>query len=173
MQSNRVRVLAAVLFVLIVTVATRGQQQRQPPDPAKALSGQVTFITKQVLDMAEDFPAEKYEFKATPEVRSFREVIVHAMSGTVYAAKAGRGENVQWSELDANNYKDKAAVVEAFKKAAADLDASLKATATTRFAASPEPWLSVVEHTGEHYGQLVVYYRLNKMVPPASRPKKK
>ena len=32
--------------------------------------------------MAEDFPAEKYEFKATPEVRSFREVIIHAMSGT-------------------------------------------------------------------------------------------
>jgi hypothetical protein len=24
----------------------------------------------------------------------------------------------------------------------------------------------------EHYGQLVVYYRLNKLVPPASRPKK-
>jgi hypothetical protein len=172
MQSNRVRVLAAVLFVLIVTVATRGQQ-KQPPDPAKALSGQVTYVTRNVLEMAEEFPAEKYDFKATPEVRSFREVIVHAMSGTVYAAKAGRGENVQWSELDASNYKDKAAVVEAFKKIAADLDASLKAIAPTRFAASPQPWLSVIEHTAEHYGQLVVYYRLNKMVPPASRPKKK
>jgi hypothetical protein len=173
MRNNRVRVLAGVLLVLIVTVVTHGQQQRQPPDPAKALAGQVTSITNQVLEMAEDFPAEKYDFKATPEVRSFREVIVHAMSGTVYAAKAGRGENAQWSELDANNYKDKAAVVEAFKKAAADLDASLKATSATRFAASPEPWLSVTEHTGEHYGQLVVYYRVNKMVPPASRPKKK
>ena len=106
-------------------------------------------------------------------MRSFREVIVHAMSGTAYAAKAGRGENAEWSELDANNYKDKAAVVEAFKKLSADLDASLKATAATRFAASPQPWLSVTEHTAEHYGQLVVYYRLNKMVPPASRPKKK
>ena len=28
------------------------------------------------------------------------------------------------------------------------------------------------EHTGEHYGQLVVYYRINAMVPPESRPKK-
>jgi hypothetical protein len=99
-------------------------------------------------------------------------VIVHAMSGTVYAAKAGRGETVQWTELDPNNYKDKPAVVAAFKKIAADLDASLKATPAARFASSPEPWLSVIEHTGEHYGQLVVYYRLNKMIPPASRPKK-
>jgi hypothetical protein len=28
------------------------------------------------------------------------------------------------------------------------------------------------EHAGEHYGQLVVYYRLNGIVPPESRPKK-
>jgi hypothetical protein len=173
MRSTRVRLLVVLAFTLVVAVIVRGQQKKQPPDPAKALTGQVTFITKQVLEMAADFPAEKYDFKPTPEVRSFREVVVHAMSGTQYAAKAGRGEDVQWSELDANNYKDKAAVVEAFKKIAADLDASLKATPATRFAASPEPWLSVTEHTGEHYGQLVVYYRLNKMVPPASRPKKK
>jgi hypothetical protein len=31
---------------------------------------------------------------------------------------------------------------------------------------------SVIEHSGEHYGQLVVYYRINGMVPPESRPRK-
>src|SRR5262245_31551087 len=171
MQSNRIRLAVAFAFAMIVAVALRGQQ-KQPPEPAKAIPAQLTAVTRQVMEMAEDFPAEKYDFKATPEVRSFREVIVHAMSGTQYAAKAGRGENVQWSELDANNYKDKAAVVDAFKKISTDLDGSLKATPAARFASSPEPWLSVIEHTGEHYGQLVVYYRLNRIVPPASRPKK-
>jgi len=29
-----------------------------------------------------------------------------------------------------------------------------------------------VEHSGEHYGQLVVYYRASGLVPPESRPKK-
>jgi hypothetical protein len=33
-------------------------------------------------------------------------------------------------------------------------------------------WWSMLEHTGEHFGQLVVYYRVNDMVPPESRPKK-
>ena len=33
-------------------------------------------------------------------------------------------------------------------------------------------WLDAAGHMGEHYGQLVVYYRLNKLVPPESRPKK-
>jgi hypothetical protein len=30
----------------------------------------------------------------------------------------------------------------------------------------------LIEHSGEHYGQLVVYYRINGIVPPESRPKK-
>src|SRR5206468_10388010 len=74
MRSNRVHLLVALAFTLVVAVAARAQQQRQPPDPARALTGQLTSITKQVMEMAEDFPAEKYEFKATPEVRSFRQV---------------------------------------------------------------------------------------------------
>src|SRR5438046_1198199 len=119
MRSTRVQTLAALSIVLSLTAAMRGQQA-QRPDPAKALSGQLRAITKQVLDMAEDFPAEKYAFKPTPEVRSFGEVIVHAMSGTVYAARAGAGENVKWTELDPKDYKDKSAIVEAFRKAASD-----------------------------------------------------
>jgi len=30
----------------------------------------------------------------------------------------------------------------------------------------------LIEHSGEHYGQLVVYYRVAGLEPPASRPKK-
>ena len=29
-----------------------------------------------------------------------------------------------------------------------------------------------IEHSGEHYGQLAVYYRVAGLVPPESRPKK-
>jgi hypothetical protein len=32
-------------------------------------------------------------------------------------------------------------------------------------------WVGYIEHSGEHYGQLVVYYRNNKVVPPDSRKK--
>ena len=30
-------------------------------------------------------------------------------------------------------------------------------------------WTFGIEHSGEHYGQLVVYYRANNLVPPDSR----
>jgi hypothetical protein len=50
--------------------------------------------------MAKDFPADKYNYSLKPEMRSFGAVIVPIVSGNVYAAKAGRGENVNWDELD-------------------------------------------------------------------------
>jgi hypothetical protein len=53
--------------------------------------------------MAKDFPADKYNYSLKPEMRSFGAVIVHIASGNVYAAKAGRGENVNWDELDPRN----------------------------------------------------------------------
>jgi len=36
---------------------------------------------------------------------------------------------------------------------------------------SDQAW-GFIEHSGEHYGQLVVYYRVAGLVPPESRPKK-
>jgi hypothetical protein len=163
--------LAIGLTTLLAVPAIHGQQ-RQLPDPMKAITGTFNSVHKNLLDMAEDFPADKYNYKPKPEMRSFGEVIVHVFSGTTYAAKAGKGEQAQWSELDSKSYPDKAAVVAGFKKAIAEADATLKATPAARFASSPEPWLSVLEHSAEHYGLLVAYYRLNNLVPPASRPKK-
>ena len=47
-----------------------------------------------------------------------------------------------------------------------------KGTETVPFAFGPTPRLSVlyfvVSHTYEHYGNLVTYMRLNKIVPPSS-----
>ena len=38
-----------------------------------------------------------------------------------------------------------------------------------RLAHNSTIWTFVIEHSAEHYGQLVVYYRANNLVPPASR----
>ena len=52
------------------------------------------------LEMAKDFPADKYNYSVKPEMRSFGAATVQIASGNVYAAKAGRGENVNWDKLD-------------------------------------------------------------------------
>ena len=79
-----------------------------PKTPAAQLAASFTDINSRVLDMAKDFPADKYDYKLRPEMRTFGAVIVHIASGNVFAAKAGRGEKAKWDELDPANYKTKA-----------------------------------------------------------------
>jgi len=144
---------------------------QQPKTPAEQIAGAFAYINRQVLDMAKDFPADKYDYKLRPEMRTFSAVIVHIASGNVYAAKAGLGEKVNWDELDAANYKTKEQAVALLEKSIADSTATLKSRPAESFHQSVQPWLSVIEHAGEHYGLLVAYYRANGMVPPASRKK--
>jgi uncharacterized damage-inducible protein DinB len=142
------------------------------PTPAVGINRQFTYINGKILEMAKDWAENKYSYQPGPGLRTFGEVIIHVASGNIYAAKAGRGENVNWDELDPKAYKTKAEMVAALQKSIDDAVATLKATPDDRFAKTLAPWLSVIQHASEHYGQLVVYYRNNGVVPPDSRPKK-
>jgi hypothetical protein len=146
-----------------------GVWAEQPKTPAAEIAAAFADVNARVLDMARDFPADKYDYKVRPEMRSFAAVIVHIASGNVFAAKAGRGEKVKWDELDPANYKTKEQAVALLEKSIADATATLHSRPAESFHKSVEPWLSVTEHAGEHYGLLVAYYRANGMVPPASR----
>jgi uncharacterized damage-inducible protein DinB len=141
--------------------------------PAKEVRDNFADVDRRIMDMAKDWPADKYDYKLKPEMRSFGEVLVHVASGNVFAAKAGKGEKVKWDELDPKNYPNKAAVVALLEKSFADSEAVMKSWPDAQFSKTVEPWLDVLEHSGEHYGLLVAYYRANGMVPPESRPKKK
>jgi hypothetical protein len=156
---------------LILIASAISQAQSQPPTAAARLSGHFKDVNRRVLEMAKDFPEDKYNFKLKPEMRSFGEVIVHIASGNVFASKAGRGENVKWDETDAKNYPNKAAIVAFLEKTITDADAAQKENPEGP-RKNMEPFLSVMEHSAEHYGLLVAYYRANGIVPPESRPKK-
>src|SRR5579864_1232817 len=171
LASYKTGILISAQFALLAVSAPA--QPKAPPSPARQIANTFGYVNKNILDMAQDFPADKYDYRLKPEMRTFGEVIVHVTSGIVYAAKAGRGEKVQWDEIDAKNYKNKDQIVALLQKSIADANATLKSLPEESFAKSLQPWLSVIEHSGEHYGLLVAYYRANGMVPPASRPQPK
>lgn len=164
-------VTALLLFVVAAAIATFSQTAA-PASPAASVRHRFISINQKVLQMAKDFPADKYGYRLKPEMRSFGEVIVHIAGGNVYAAKAGRGENVSWTDLDPKDYNTKAAIVAVMEKSIADANATLNSLPDESFTKTIEPWIDVIEHSGEHYGLLVAYYRANGLVPPASRPKK-
>jgi len=171
MKLNSFAVRAALALVALFVASAQGQQKS--PTPVQSISSNFDSINQRILEMAQDFPADKYDFKPTKEVRSFGEALVHVISGNVYAAKAGRGERVNWDELNPKDFKGKAEIVAALQKSIADADATMKNTPEERFTKTLLPWIDVIEHAAEHYGQLVVYYRVNGMTPPASRPRAK
>ena len=97
------KALYCVSIVLLAIVPAVSQSS--PRTTAQQVRSYFTAVDKQILEMAKDFPEDKYDFRLKPEMRSFGEVIVHVASGNVYAAKAGRGENVKWDEFNGKDYK--------------------------------------------------------------------
>src|SRR5215467_692956 len=83
-----------------------------------------------------------------------------------------------------DQYKTKADIVAFVKKSFADGAAAIQSKGETGLNETmDDPFAhqkvrvidyayGFIEHSGEHYGQLVVYYRLAGLVPPESRPKK-
>jgi hypothetical protein len=159
-----------VAVMIFATAAALGEGESS--SPAKEVRDNFIDVDRRIMDMAKDWPADKYGYKLKPEMRTFGAVLVHIASGNVYAAKAGMGQKVKWEELDPKNYPDKDAVVKLLEKSFADSENVLKTWPDADFSKTVEPWLDVLEHSGEHYGLLVAYYRANGMVPPESRPKK-
>src|SRR5215469_9386168 len=155
-------VAPVVLSILVLSTSTISQTRTT----AQSIRGHFSSVNQRVLEMAKDFPEDNYDYKLKPEMRTFGAVIVHIASGNVYAAKAGKGENVNWDELDPKDYKTKAQVVSLMEKSISDAEATLKSLPDNSFAKTIEPWISVTEHSAEHYGLLVAYYRANGLVPP-------
>ncbi len=141
-------------------------------------------VGRKLTAMAEDFPEDKYDFKPTPAQRSFAEQILHAAGASAYFVDAVTGQKPPEGDPSRKQYKTKADIAAFVKKSFADGADLIKqrgdkglddpvhnpfGDGVYRF--GDMAW-GFVEHSGEHYGQLVVYYRLAGLVPPESRPKK-
>jgi uncharacterized damage-inducible protein DinB len=153
--------------------------------PSQALLDTWNDVGRKLIAMAEDFPEDKYDFKPTPAQRSFAEQLLHAANANYYFTNPATGKKMPAEEDPKRaDYKTKAAVVAFVKKAFEDGAAAIKMKgdkglsdlvvdpfANQQVRVSDMAW-GLLEHSGEHYGQLAVYYRVAGLVPPESRPKK-
>ncbi len=156
----------------------------KPADPElKVVLDSWNEIGNKLIAMAEDFPEDKYDFKPTPAQRSFAEQLLHAAGSCYYFTDPVTGQKPPAEDPKREQYKSKADIVAFVKKSFADGAAAIQSKGekglTTEVVYTPDQKARVldiaygiIEHSGEHYGQLVVYYRLAGLVPPESRPKK-
>ena len=190
MKQSLFALIAVTLVVGFPTALySQGQTQNQAPLPVRSRTEETlamwNAIGNKLIAMAQDFPEDKYDFKVQKDQRTFALNLLHAaaldfvlirkISGSNLGPDFGEGDNPS-----RDLFKTKADVVKFVQEAVADGakviqqqgDAGLDNTTKffgNRLAHNSYIWTSAIEHGAEHYGQLVVYYRANNMVPPDSR----
>jgi len=188
-RSSLALVSVTLLAAFAMGLLAQAQTQNQPPSPAKSRSEEMldrwNDIGNKLVAMARDFPEDKYDYKLQKDQRTFAENLLHAAALDFVLIRRISGSNLGPDFGDGDNpsrdaFKTKADVVKFVQEAVADGaqviqqqgDAGLDHTSKffgNRLAHNSNIWMFAIEHSGEHYGQLVVYYRANNLVPPDSR----
>ena len=181
---------AAMLAVTILTFPAHAQDAKKEAavkpagSPSQAVLAAWNDIARKLIAMAEDFPEDKYDFKPTPAQRSFAEQILHAAGANYFFTNIVTGQKPPTGDPKRDQYKTKTEIAAFAKKAFADGAAAIKAKGDKGMSdLVVDPFehqqarvsdfaYGFIEHSGEHYGQLVVYYRVAGLFPPESRPKK-
>jgi hypothetical protein len=129
-----------------------------------------TDVAEKIVRLADEFPETRYSNQPTAEMRTFADQLRHIAFWNRYVEKTLRREAADGSanELPRDEYSSKQKIVGALQESFDAVKAEL-ASGAPRDATELDSVISFVEHNGEHYGQLVVYYRLAGLIPPASR----
>jgi uncharacterized damage-inducible protein DinB len=193
-----------LIAVLISTATALGQstnaaapasvpqaQPSPPPTIASAVDSEISNIERQVIDVAEAMPEDKYNF--SPEslnipgsdfkgVRTFAVQVKHVAASNYFIWSHLTGDKLPEGLKDGNgpeNLKTKAEIIKFLQDSFA-LGHRAAATLTTENmlqtaegSKSSRLHLATfgVAHAFDHYGQMVEYLRMNGIVPPASRGK--
>jgi len=165
--------------------AKKTEALNPPLSPSQAILEQWNEIGRKLVAMAEDLPEDKYDYKPHPDSRSFVAQLLHVSASMYFFTDVAQGRKVRYGDDPSRDQLKTNAQIVAFVKKSVDDGANLiKAkgdAGMTAVVQDPESnerhrlselAYSAIEHSGEHYGQLVVYYRINGMVPPESRPRK-
>jgi len=168
--------------------------QTPPAAPDHLRSSEVTdlfvaFVEKELIDAADAMPADKYSFAPTigefKGVRTFGQQVKHLAATNYILAAGALGEPPPadaGDEAGPEDLRKKADILEYLKgsfralhRAAAAIDEgnaiignvpiSPLIGKATRLGYLQEALL----HAYDHYGQMVIYLRMNGVVPPASR----
>ncbi|MFN8058576.1 MAG: DinB family protein [Vicinamibacterales bacterium] len=154
------------------------------PTPSEALLESWNDIGRKLIAIAEDLPAEKYDYKPHADSRTFVAQVLHAAASMYFFTDAAQGQKARFGDdPKRDELQTRAQVVAFVKKCVADGAELIKAKGDkgmsesvaaggARLTRLSDLAYGLIEHSGEHYGQIVVYYRVNGLVPPESRPRK-
>lgn len=128
-------------------------------------------VGDKITQLAREFPEDKYDVAPAPGSRTFAEQLRHVAFWNDYTAGTLKGEGPDGSanEIPRSSAPTKERVIAAVERSFRDVSQQLRRMNGQADGSAVDPVVSFIEHNGEHYGQLVLYCRLNGIVPPSSR----
>jgi hypothetical protein len=189
--------MVVCLLPWLATAGIGGAEQASPPvsnvpELPTLLDNQFKGLEAALLPLAEEMPAEKYDFRPRQgefkDVRTFGEQLRHVASLNLCMSAVLLGEVPPYPQAERLNgppaVKSKEDVLVLLRRSFERAHLAIRSVnqgnlrevirnpmsgeeMTRLGAASIMTW-----HSYDHYGQLVVYARMNGIVPPASRPRR-
>jgi uncharacterized damage-inducible protein DinB len=163
--------LAASIFILLLSIATA----RAADEIVGPLRTQWGITRDLVVNLVQIMPEDKYDYKPTLEIRSFREIVGHLILENYNFMSMVAGEpapdKAKFEALKSRDELTKAlaesyAFGERTLATLTDAKAVEKITMRGQSVVRWYPILYNIQDSMDHYGNLVVYVRLNGLVPP-------
>ncbi|WP_238474602.1 DinB family protein [Maribacter algarum] len=167
------------LLMSILTLSFYGMQA-QDNLAQTTIQAVLTGNQAQVIQLAEAFSEEQYDWRPMEGVNSVGEALLHVAGGNYFlASKMGFAPPEDVDMMNLGKITGKENIIAALKKSNAFVlekiveveTAALNEEVDFGFAKMNKlgGLLAMMEHNGEHKGQLIAYARSNGVVPPWSK----
>jgi hypothetical protein len=181
MKPTGLLVVLLVLAAAWAAVWANAQEKAAPvANPVSTIvKNQLTRFSKNMVAAAEAMPAEKYNFKPTPEMNSFGHLVIHIEQSNNLLCSKLSGTAAPESKLADTDGKDKlvAGLKASFdfcSTALANVDDSKLGEPLVLFENRPSSragaQIALSDGWNDHYGAQAIYLRLNGILPPTAKP---
>jgi len=170
-----------VMFLVITPAIGAAQQSKSPV--ADVLRQMLNGREKSTVAAFELMPADKFNYKPTPEQMTFGHLAAHIADGNYFfCSNTADVPRPKVEELKGEEGKDKlvAAVKASFvfcREALAKADDAKLGENIQWFDGKPRSraWaaLGLASSWADHYGMAAIYLRLNGLLPPTAQPEPK
>jgi hypothetical protein len=186
MKQSVVFSLSAVMLAGAASIGVGAQTPATPPTLVVEVQRMFNNIKNNFTKSADQFPEEKYDWKPTPDVRTWAGLFGHLIDDNNGSCAPLIGETApprldnEGQPTDAAKGLKKADIVRLLAESFARCDKAFAAVTADNMLERSRPGnvnrskigalIYNTQHISEHYGNAVTYMRLQGLVPPSSAP---
>ena len=164
------------LLIGLVTFGVQAQEDVVIP----GISGMLGQTQSNIIALAEAFDEDQMGWRPAEGIRSVGETILHTAAANYYIAmRMGYPPPEGVDIMTMEQIEGKEAIIDTYKKSSDFIQEKIKMVESGAFAEEVDlgfgtfsrlsSLLIILEHNGEHKGQLIAYARSNGVAPPWSQ----